>query len=248
MRGWSGKMNRIWLKFWWIAIVTCLIFGVCSFVLVINGNPIKEKEVGKSLEVDLEQEYMKEFDLEHTRYDASRSEYGAIFHTNEPNKKDNISFYATYHNDDELYDTYREEIWSRDIRKALTKEAKDVYGDNFFSVEVSSPPELFIDDVDRKKLQRYEDLSMKSMKNVEIMLNVRKDAKKTVSKDLAKLAVKMKNGSMKAGQVVVMGAEDEKATGFGSWVWLNVTKLQKGFTMSEFNQLLEWDETFKITE
>lgn len=45
-----------------------------------------------------------------------------------------------------------------------------------------------------------------------------------------------------------MGAEDEKATGFGSWVWLNVTKLQKGFTMSEFNQLLEWDETFKTTE
>jgi len=244
MREWSGKMNRIWLKFWWIAIVACLIFGVCSFVLVMNGNPIKEKEVGKSLEVDLEQEYIKEFDLEHTRYDASRSEYGAIFHTNEPNKKDNVSFYATYHNDDELYDTYREEIWSRDIRKALTKEAKDVYGDNFFSVEVSSAPELFIGDIDRKNVPRYTELSEKSMKNVEIMLYVRKGAKQTVRKDLAELAMKMKNGSMKNGEVIVMGSDDEKATAFGSWVWLNLTKLHKDFTMSEFNKSLEWDETF----
>lgn len=244
MRGSLGKMYRIWLKFWWIAIVACLIFSVYSFALVLNGNPIKEKEVGKSLEVDLEQEYMKEFELEHTRYDASRSEYGAIFHTNEPNKKDNVSFYATYHNDDELYDTYREEIWSRDIRKALTKEANDVYGDNFFSVEVSSAPELFIDDIDRKNVPRYTELSEKSMKNVEIMLYVRAGAKQTVRKDLAELAMKMKKGSMKNGQVIVMGSDDEKDTGFGSWAWLNLTNLHKDFTMSEFDKSLEWDETF----
>lgn len=88
---------------------------------------IKEKEFGKRLEVDLEREYKTKFDLEYTRYDATRSEYGAIFHTNEPDKKDDVSFYATYHNDYELYDTYREEIWSRDIRKAVTNEAKEVY-------------------------------------------------------------------------------------------------------------------------
>ncbi len=248
MRGWLSKMYRIWLKFWWIAIVSCLVFGAYSFVLIMNGNPIKEKEVGKSLEVDLEQEYMKEFDLEHTRYDASRSEYGAIFHTNESNKKDNVSFYATYHNDDELYDTYREEIWSRDIRKTLTKEAKDVYGDNFFNVEVSSAPELSIDDVDRKNVPRYTELSEESMKNVEIMLYVREGAKQTVRKDLAELAMKMKNGSMKNGQVIVMGSDDEKTTGFGSWVWLNLAKLHKDFTMSEFNKSLEWDETFTDAE
>lgn len=248
MRGLLGEMYRIWLKFWWISIVSCLVFGAYSFVLIMNGNPIKEKEVGKSLEVDLEQEYMKEFDLEHTRYDASRSEYGAIFHTNEPNKKDNVSFYATYHNDDELYDTYREEIWSRDIRKTLTKEAKDVYGDNFFSVEVSSAPKLFIDDIDRKNVPRYTELSEKSMKNVEIMLYVRKGAKQTVKEDLAELAMKMKNGSMKNGQVIVMGSDDEKATGFGSWVLLNLTKLHKDFTMSEFNKSLEWDATFTDAE
>ena len=242
------KVNHVWSKIWWIAVILFLIIVIGLFVLAMNGNPIKEKEIGKRLEIDLERIYLKDFDLEYTRYDATRSEYGAIFRTNESIKKDNVSFYATYHNEIELYDTYLEEIFSRDIRKALTKEAKEVYGDNFHSIEVSSPPELFIDDEDRKNVQRYEDLSTRSMKNVEIMVNVRKDAKKTVRKDLAKLAVKMKNGSMKAGQVIVMGAEDEKVTGFGSWVWLNVTKLKKDFTMSEFNQLLEWDETFKTTE
>lgn len=223
------KVSTVWSKLWWIAVILCLIIVVGLFVLAMNGNPIKEKEIGKRLEVDLERMYLKEFELEYTRYDVTRSEYGAIFRTNESIKKDNVSFYATYHNETELYDTYLEEIFSRDILKALTKEAKEVYGENFHSIEVSSPPELFIDDVDRKIVKRYEDLSTKSMKNLEIMLNVRKDAKKTVSKDLAKLAVKMKNGSMKAGQVVVMGAEDKKAAGFGSWVWLNVTKLKKDF-------------------
>lgn len=244
MRGWLSKMYRIWLKFWWVAVVIFLIILVGLFILVMNGNPIKEKEIGKRLENDLEREYAENFDLEYTRYDANRAEYGAIFHSNEPNKKDNVSFYATYHIDNELYDTYWEEIWSRDIRQALTKEAKDVYEDNFFSIEVSSTPELLIDDLDRKNFPPYTELSEKSMENVEIMLNVRKNAKKTVLKDLVELATKMKNGSMKAGSVIVMGASDEKATGFSSWVSLDVTKLDKDFTMSDFNKALEWDETF----
>lgn len=193
------KVSTVWAQIWWIAVVLCLAIIVGLFVLVMNGNPIKEKEMGKRLEIDLERMYLKEFDLEYTRYDANRSEYGAIFRTTEPIKEDNVSFYATYHNETELYDTYLEEILSRDIRRALTIKDKEVYGDNFLSIEVSSPPELFIDDVNRKNVQRYEDLSTKSMKNVEIMLNARKDAKKTAIKDLAKLVLKMKNGSMKAG-------------------------------------------------
>jgi len=193
------KVSTVWAQIWWIAVVLCLPIIVGLFVLVMNGNPIKEKEMGKRLEIDLERMYLKEFDLEYTRYDANRSEYGAIFRTTEPIKEDNFSFYATYHNETELYDTYLEEILSRDIRRALTIKDKEVYGDNFLSIEVSSPPELFIDDVNRKNVQRYEDLSTKSMKNVEIMLNARKDAKKTAIKDLAKLVLKMKNGSMKAG-------------------------------------------------
>lgn len=244
MRRWLSKVKSICLKFWWIAVIIFLIFLIGLFVLIMNGNPIKEKEIGKRLENDLEQKYVKNFDLEYTRYDASRGEYGAIFHTNESNKNDNVSFYATYHIDNELYDTYWEEVWSRDIRKALTKEAEDVYGGNFFSIEVSSTPELLIDQLDRKNVPRYTELSQKSMENVEVMLTLRKNAKKTVRKDLEKLATKMKNGSMKAGSVIVMGADDKKATGFSSWVSLDLTNLDKHFTMSDFNRSLDWDETF----
>ncbi|KTR58957.1 hypothetical protein RSA42_13155 [Exiguobacterium indicum] len=65
-----------------------------------------------------------------------------------------------------------------------------------------------------------------------------------MKKELAKLVTKMKDGSMKAGKVIVMGADDEKATAFRSWVWIDVTNLPKDFKMSEFNELLEWDQTF----
>jgi len=244
MYWWLRKMRRLWLKFGWIVIIACFAVIVSSFVLVMNGNPIKEKEIGKRLEVDLEREYKTKFDLEYTRYDATRSEYGSIFHTDEPDKKDNVSFYATYHNDNELYDTYREEIWSRDIRKALSNEAKEVFGNNFIRVEVNSPPELSLDDVKLNNLMRYTELSEASMQHVEIMVNVHKEARHTVEKDLAKLVTKMKDGSMKAGKVIVMGADDEKATAFRSWVWIDVTNLPKDFKMSEFNKLLEWDKTF----
>ncbi|KNH34142.1 hypothetical protein [Exiguobacterium acetylicum] len=244
MYSWSRKVRRMWLKFGWIVIIACFVVIVGSFVLIMNGNPIKEKEIGKRLEVDLEREYKTKFDLEYTRYDATRSEYGAIFHTNEPDKKDDVSFYATYHNDYELYDTYREEIWSRDIRKAVSKEAKEVYGNNFIRIAVNSPPELFIDDVKLNNVLQYTELSEESMRCVQIMVNVHKEARHTVKKDLAKLVTKMKDGSMKAGKVIVMGADDEKATAFRSWVWIDVTNLPKDFKMSEFNKLLEWDQTF----
>jgi len=243
MYWWLRRMRRLWLKFGWIVIIACFAVIVSSFVLIMNGNPIKEKEIGKRLEVDLEREYKTKFDLEYTRYDATRSEYGAIFHTDEPDKKDNVSFYATYHND-ELYDTYREEIWSRDIRKALTNEAKEVYGNNFIRIEVNSPPELSLDDVKLNNVMRYTELSEESMQHVEIMVNVHKKAQHTVKEDLIKLVTKMKDGSMKAGKVIVMGADDEKASAFRSWVWIDLTSLPKDFKTSEFDKLLEWDKTF----
>lgn len=235
----------MWLKFWWVLIVIWAVFVAGGLVLFLNGNPVKEKEIGKRLEADLEKQYVKEFKLEYTRYDETRGEYGAIFNTKEADPKDNVSFYATYHMDNELYDTYREEIWTRDIKKALMKEGKEVYGKDMFEVEVTSAPELLGRDLDRNNIPRYTELSKKSMENVDVMLKVLNGAKSTVRADLAKMATRMKDGALPYGRVIVMGAEeDEDPSGFGSWVSLDVTNLDKDFTVSEFDKLLEWDETF----
>ncbi|KTR58956.1 hypothetical protein RSA42_13150 [Exiguobacterium indicum] len=75
MYWWLRKMRRLWLKFGWIVIIACFAVIVGSFVLIMNGNPIKEKEIGKRLEVDLEREYKTKFDLEYTRYDATRGQF-----------------------------------------------------------------------------------------------------------------------------------------------------------------------------
>lgn len=245
MSGFLTGLKKLWLKFWWVLIVIWAFVVAGLFMFTMFGNPVKEKEVGKRLEADLEKQYVKEFELEYTRYDANRGEYGAIFHTKEKDPKDNVSFYAAYQFNDELYDTYREEIWTRDIKKAVTKEAKEIYGNNLFEIEVTSAPELLGRDLDRNNIPRYTELSEKSLKNVEIMVNVLSGAKDSVRGDLVKLATRLKDGVLPYGRVIVMLADEEKnPSGFGSGVSLNLTKLSKDFTMDEFDQLLEWDEAF----